>query len=1391
MFEFYFVYEILYDDFISEEMPSWFSIKILFVYAVNIYDLKQNDEFCYNILNYNKYKLKEIVCMKNDLLEVNDCDKSFFTEKPFITIERLKTESLKNPLGIDKKSPHFSWQMNDTETRGQFQKAYKIIVRNQNDDIVWNSGKILSDKSYGITYSGEPLEPSTRYFWNVTLWDKNDRAHTSEEEAWFETGLMEKNNFMNSEWISSQNEVANFDFEFNAEIRLNDGDCSNILFGRNNKGYEELFQWCAHPEGNNYFSWKIIIMNGQVHLCQQRHNGDADVDLMPEVNLSTANIISTAKARSGFDFKIKSENGYLKTYIDNTLAVSIWCPEARIDGFTIKQSVGCEAEYRNIRLTDDSGNVNYDGNIANDSYFAGCVTEDGWKRLNGEYYLPGGTTFKAEMTIRFDSTFSPAVTIAQILLGAKDMSNYFVWQVKCNGNSIGISPCYYRNGITRFSNVDPYFTVDMGEDIAASKAPLNIKIVSENGTATIYIDGKNIGSIYIGHIAAGSIGFRSFSRIWNIEFKDLKYTVGDTTKTAPQLFAAEELGAKNSEGYYKICGAYNAYVTIIGNNKNTPGGAAPMLRKEFSVASGKQIESARLYASATGIYEAYINGRRVDDSYLNPGRTRYTKRIMYQTFDVTNLVNSGENAIGVILGRGWWRGGNTAYEGPLSFTGKLLINYVDGSNDIIETDRNWSSFTDGPVRVNEIFSGEKYDARKLPGEWLCPGYNESKFGWSRATTITPIQLKLKNVVAQNGPLTKIYKILEPIAVNNVTTWDNAGVKVYDFGQNIAGIVRVKVKGRVGDTITLRFAELVNGPTKTGKTSVDITDADGALWVRGNRGAKQTDTYILNGNSSGETFETSFVYHGFRYMQLSGKDKASSIPKGLEILEVEAFVLCSELEKTGRFESSDNYINKYVENTRWSMIDNYLSVPTDCPQRDERYGWLADAQIFMRTSSYLADVDSFMSKFMVDCNDDFKDGLYPGAVLQFNPTAAIGGWTDGGIIIPWRLYQQYGNKNVMAENYDNMKAYIDHMIIEANTTGFTPLDNTIKNTSEYPGYIDKPPVVSSDCMYGDWFSYGEHTPYVITETAFMAYSTHLFSKMAELLGKKADAEKYSLEFEKYRKAWKRYFVNSDGSMKCDPEIFGTGMFGTAWSDDSTVKSQGAYVIGLRLGLFDDDVRPLAVKKLVELIKAADYSIHTGFLGVSYILPVLSEEGYSDVAYAMMENKKMPGYLWAVLNGATTTYERWDVYTETETTYKYTDHSLNHYAYGSATEWLYRYVLGIDTITDVTNDITAFKNIVLQPTIGGTLTYVDGSYMSIYGEIKSSWEKTDKGTVYRITVPANTTATIYLPKLNCDKTYFEGNVNALEAEGVNAADCEKEGKIAYNLASGSYIFSEVKQ
>ena len=263
------------------------------------------------------------------------------------------------------------------------------------------------------------------------------------------------------------------------------------------------------------------------------------------------------------------------------------------------------------------------------------------------------------------------------------------------------------------------------------------------------------------------------------------------------------------------------------------------------------------------------------------------------------------------------------------------------------------------------------------------------------------------------------------------------------------------------------------------------------------------------------------------------------------------------------------------------------------------------------------------------------------------------------------------------------------------------------------------------------------------------------------------------------------------MKCDPEIFGTGMFGTAWSDNSTVKSQGAYVIGLRLGLFDDDVRPLAVKKLVELIKAADYSIHTGFLGVSYILPVLSEEGYSDVAYAMMENKKMPGYLWAVLNGATTTYERWDVYTETETTYKYTDHSLNHYAYGSATEWLYRYVLGIDTITDVTNDITAFKNTVLQPTIGGTLTYVDGSYMSIYGEIKSSWERTDKGSVYRVTVPANTTAMIYLPKLNGDKTYFEGNVNALEAEGVNAADCEKEGKIAYNLASGSYIFSEVKQ
>ncbi len=1313
-------------------------------------------------------------------------------------VERLKTESLKNPLGIDEENPSFSWQMKDEKTRGQYQTAYQVVVSDGSEVAVWDSGKVYSQESYNIKYAGKKLSPSTRYSWNVTVWDKSGNPYTSTEDAWFETGLMGNNDFIDAQWISTENEVSTFDFTFDAEVRLKNNDTANVLFGRNNTGLAQTLQWNAHPEGNNFFYWKIGRKNNVVTLYLQRRDSSTggEVDLASSVNLTANGYLDINSVDSnGFDLKVESKDGYLNTYIDTQLVSRILCPDARIDGFTVNQWAGCAAEYKNIKLTDGSGCVTYSGDLTKDTSFEGTVTTDGWKRLEKGYYLPGGSSFTAEATLRFDSSLSTPVRTAEMLIGAKDVSNYFIWQVKSSGNNLLITPHYYRNAVIRATTKSPYFTVDMGEDIAANKTPVNIKIVTANGTATTYVNDKVVGTFYLGHIAVGSVGFRSFSKSCNVEFKDVKYTINGVTKTTNELFAAEELGSANADGYYKINGAYNVYTTLVGNNEKTPGGAAPMLRKEFNIDNSKNIESARLYATATGVYETYINGERVGDSYLNPGRTRYTDRIMYQTYDVTDLVKSGNNAIGVILGRGWWRGGNTAYEGALTFTGKLLVKYTDGTETVIETNKDWSSFTDGHIRVNEIFNGEKIDYRKIPGDWSNAGYNEEEYDWSTAKTIDATSLKLTNVVAQDGPLTKVYKVLEPVSVNDVTTWSGANVKVYDFGQNIAGIVRITVKGNSGDTITLRHAELVNGPNADGKPSVDRTDADGALWERGNRGAAQQDTYILSGESSGETFEASFVYHGFRYMQLSGNDKQTSLPQNLEIIKVEALVLSSELEETGTFESSNEYINKYELNSRWSMIDNYLSIPTDCPQRDERYGWLSDAQVFTRSASYLMDVNSFMSKFVTDCNDDFdsKTNLYPGATLQFNPTDAIGGWTDGAIVIPYRLYQQYGNKNAIIENYDNMKAYIDQTILDATRTDYTPVVGDTNKYGDIPGptpaYIDKPATDGSDNMYGDWFAYGEHTPYVITETAYIAYSTFLFSEMAKLIGNTADAEYYATEYEKFRTAWNKEFVNSDGSMKCNPSVYGTGTFGTGrkGSSESSVNTQGAYIVGLALGMFSDDVREKAVQKLVERIETDNYAIKTGFLGVSHILPILTETGHADVAYKMMEKTDFSSILWSVVNGATTSYERWDAYTETDTTYKYTDHSLNHYSYGSVTEWLYRYVLGIDTVTDVENDVSAFKNIVLQPTVGGTLTYANGSYNSIYGTIKSSWEIKDGNPEYTFVVPANTTATLYLPKLEKSKTYYEGTVFASDSEGVTSVTSDKDGKVAYELASGTYTFT----
>ena len=778
-------------------------------------------------------------------------------------------------------------------------------------------------------------------------------------------------------------------------------------------------------------------------------------------------------------------------------------------------------------------------------------------------------------------------------------------------------------------------------------------------------------------------------------------------------------------------------------------GVAPMFRREFQMPG--DITGARLYVTSAGIYDIEINGYAADDSRFNPGRTQYPIRTMYQTYDITELLKEGDNAIGVTLGRGWMSGANSNFnfgeDSPLGFAAMIVAVRADGSRTVVSTDPEWRFYGDGPIRYDDIFQGEIHDARKNQDGWSRAGFDDS--GWKSPAVGKRTDFKIGSVVCQDGPYVRRLAELPALSVTEPVE----GVFVYDFGQNISGVCRVKVTGKEGQTIILRQGEKLNS-----ELLVNSDDAPGTIWTTNLNICRNEDRYTLSGNPDGEVFEPKFVYRGFQYMQLTGLDEP--VPPE----DVKAVVIGSSLQLAGSFECSDPDINRLVENAWWSMTDNFLSVPTDCPQRNERLGWTGDAQIFARTASYFADVRGFFRKYMTDVRDGQNElGIYP----VFSPAPALahgkaaGGWCDAGVIIPWQMYLQYGDESFIRDNYESMCRYVDRIIADCDD------------------YIDVEGRFMGD-MFGDWEAY-EHTPLVITETAYCAWSTLLLSKMAAVIGEDEDAAEYARHFEAFRTAWNREFVNEDGSMKCDPKKYGTGEFGNKTDPEGgMVETQAAYVLGLRFGLFPEELREKAAARLADLMKKYGFRLRTGFAGVSYINPVLTECGYVDAAYSLLEQREFPSWLFPVVNGATTIYESWQSYIEyPDGTYRYLI-SMNHFPAGSVVEWLYRYVGGIESDPEQ----PGFRRIILQPSPGGSLTYARCSYRSDFGTIRSDWD-TSGGALsrYAAVVPPNSSAVLYLP-VNLDVMSGFGEVPGVHYEGMAehfGRECAK-----FTLSSGSFEF-----
>lgn len=762
--------------------------------------------------------------------------------------------------------------------------------------------------------------------------------------------------------------------------------------------------------------------------------------------------------------------------------------------------------------------------------------------------------------------------------------------------------------------------------------------------------------------------------------------------------------------------------------QNSP---SPYFRKEFQI--GKKIADARIYVTSHGFYQLHLNGKKVGDQVLTPGWTSYGKRLQYQVYDVTDMLIKGNNAIGAILGNGWYRGplawgDNWAIYGKtLGLLLQLKIRYTDGSESTITSDENWKVSDNGAIRANGIYSGENYDAVKDLSGWNAPGFNDTN--WKKVT----IGKYNNNLIACEGlPVKKIEEI-KPVKIFRTPK----GKLIVDMGQNMVGWLRLKVSGAKGTIVTLRHAE--------------VMDKFGEFYTTNLRAAKCELNYTLAG-SGVEIYEPRFTFMGFRYVEVTG------FPGELTTDNLTGIVVHSDMPVTGSFECSNPLINQLQHNIQWGQKGNFVDVPTDCPQRDERLGWTGDAQAFCRTAAFNMDVSAFFTKWLKDVSADQRsEGEIPVVVPDVLNKQGSGhsetsaGWGDVAVIAPWTMYLVYDDKKLLKTQYPGMKAWVDYIRKKAGDT-----------------YIWK-----DGSIYGDWLFYHPpvnnhtepdgHTEHDYIATAFFAYSTSILATAAKELGNTEDEWQYEAIFKKIKEVFINEYVTNAGRVGTD--------------------SQTSYVLALMFNLLPDNLREKSVRFLVEDIKSRNNHLSTGFIGTPYLCHVLSDNGYTDVAYDLLLQESYPSWLYPVKMGATTIWERWDGQ-KTDSTFQDPGmNSFNHYAYGAIGDWMYRVSAGIEIARP------GYKHFVIQPHPTNKLTWSKASFESSYGTITSGWERKGRSIIISVKIPANTVATIILPVSSLSKVTEMGkNVS----ENKNFREIITAGKkIMIESGSGNYVFEYAEE
>ncbi len=977
--------------------------------------------------------------------------------------------------------------------------------------------------------------------------------------------------------------------------------------------------------------------------------------------------------------------------------------------------------------------------------FGDFGVDNKWVAANDPYYAFDNATIDLELTVT-GTAFGVNFGVSE------DNSERYMWQISLTAHD---TPClrYHYNKDDSWKVIK---SVDISHIISDGAAwvnkPIAIKLVMGEENISTYIEGVHV----------------------------LDYPYQGDNRYVGKLYGHT---SGSETGVFKnvVISDADGNVLVDGIQETTL--ASSLFRKQFALEKDASlIEKARLYSTAAGNQIMYINGKRASDDYMAPGKSQFTTTLYYQTYDVKELLVNGDNTVAAEVGHGWYNAGavGTNYGTNVGLKAKLVITYTDGSTQVIDTDSTWLGTTDGPTTTDRYYIGQHVDARRKIEKWNENGSESYK--WTAVTasdTFKPNNSGLiaTNLVGENMEPVRNTMVLHPTSVTN----PKENVFVYKFDQNLVGTSRITAEAPEGTEIVISYCEFLSGD---GGTTIDPTA------YLGHNGE---DRYIFRGDEGGETVEFDLVYHGYQYLQITG------LPEALPFENVEGLVLTSDMEETGVIETSNSKINRYIDNVRWSIRGNFVSTLTDCPTR-EKNTWTGDAQIFAAVASYYSNVFNHYRNFQ----DMTRASRYPdGAVSEIIPsmgpitsgsgvnTKTPSGWSDCLIVIPWEMYNQYGDVTIIKENYETMKAWIDFLLTKkVHSTD----EGVVLPDAEIPEYIIDPKYVRLDGNYGDHLAHYNNksdkgyyvneyrttswvwreTSYAEVGTAFSAYSCYILAEMADEIGETEDAAYYRELHQKFSAAWKKNFVKEDG-ITCRSGGY-TDSDGVYHDGEG---SQTSYAMGLYFNMYTDEEKPLAAAKLAEIVAKENYIQTVGFIGMNLLYPALGENGQYDTAMKLMENESYPSLLNMVNNGATTIWE----------TYGGGVMSRNHYVFGAPARWLYTDVLGIAHAYKDGNE--GFAHFELRPQYASyddtSVTWAKGSFDSTNGLIKSDWKVSDDRSTftYNCTVPANTSATLILPVENDSAYITEGGKDIALSEGVEYIKTEN-GRRYYEITSGVYEF-----